>query len=64
MTSDQHAMCVGARCRLDRVLDGVDAGMEHAMRWLGPPFIAVAALLITMCLAVFLDAVYGEVRHP
>ena len=43
-------------------MDGLDAGMERALRWMGPPFICAAVALITMCIWVFVDAIFGEVR--
>jgi hypothetical protein len=49
-------------CRGERLLQGLDAGMELAMKVLGPVFVVAAIVLTCLCGWVFLDAVFGQVR--
>jgi hypothetical protein len=51
-------------CRTDRCLDACELVTDNAMRCFGPAFVALAIGLVSMCIWVFFDAVYGEVRAP
>jgi hypothetical protein len=48
-------------CRVERCLDILDDVVDATMTYLGPVFVVLAVVLISMCMWAFYQAVFGEV---